>query len=54
MELARGKQYDAALQEWERATALDPSNHTYQVNLRRLHQIKQRSGTTGGMHGDQE
>jgi serine/threonine-protein kinase len=34
--LLQDKLYAAALDEWERAVALEPDNRTYQVNLRRL------------------
>jgi CheY-like chemotaxis protein len=54
MELALHKQYGAALREWERATTLDPSNHTYQVNLRRLNEVRRRNAAMGGTHGDEE
>jgi hypothetical protein len=54
MELALHKQYDAALREWERAASLDPANRTYQVNLRRLHEVKRRSSPLGETHGDEK
>ncbi|MET0386327.1 MAG: DUF4388 domain-containing protein [Polyangiales bacterium] len=54
MEFALHKQYDAALREWERATTLDPANRIYQVNLRRLRDVRQRSTPTGEMNGDEE
>lgn len=53
MELVLSKRYDAAVQEWERALELDPSNRIYQVNLRRLHE-RRRGAVSGGPHGDQE
>jgi hypothetical protein len=43
LELVRSKDYVEALAEWERAHALDPENHTYQVNLRRLRDLRQRN-----------
>jgi CheY-like chemotaxis protein len=54
MELALHKQYDAALREWERAASLDPANRTYQVNLRRLHEVRRRSAPLGETHGDEK
>jgi CheY-like chemotaxis protein len=54
MELALHKHYDEALREWERATELDPANRTYQVNLRRLHEVRRRKSSMGETHGDQE
>jgi CheY-like chemotaxis protein len=54
MELALHKRYDAALREWERAATLDPSNRTYQVNLRRLEDVRRRNAAMGGTHGDEE
>jgi CheY-like chemotaxis protein len=54
MELAVHKQYGAAFREWEQATALDPSNRTYQVNLRRLEDVRRRNAAMGGAHGDEE
>ena len=36
LELLQQKLYAAALEEWERVFALEPSNRTYQVNLKRL------------------
>jgi CheY-like chemotaxis protein len=54
MELALLKNYDAAVREWERATALDPSQRTYQVNLRRLYEVRRRSARSGGANGDEE
>jgi CheY-like chemotaxis protein len=54
MEFALHKNYDAALREWERASSLDPANRTYQVNLRRLQEIRRRRLTSGDTHGDQE
>ena len=43
LEHVRSKNYAEALAEWERANALDPDNHTYQVNLRRLRDLRQRN-----------
>jgi CheY-like chemotaxis protein len=43
MELVRNKRYDAALPEWEHAAALEPDNRIYEVNLRRLREIRQRN-----------
>lgn len=43
LEHVRSKAYAEALAEWERAHALDPENHTYQVNLRRLRDLRQRN-----------
>jgi CheY-like chemotaxis protein len=43
LEHVRSKDYAQALAEWERANALDPENHTYQVNLRRLRDLHQRN-----------
>jgi CheY-like chemotaxis protein len=54
MEFAQQKKYEDALREWERAAALDPANRTYQVNLRRLHDIRRRCLPSGDTHGDQE
>jgi hypothetical protein len=53
MELVLSKRYEAAVQEWERALELDPSNRIYQVNLRRLHE-RRRGEVAGGPHGDEE
>ena len=36
LSLLADKLYSAALEEWERACALDPENRMYQVNLKRL------------------
>lgn len=43
LEHVRSKDYAEALAEWERANALDPENHTYQVNLRRLRDLRERN-----------
>lgn len=45
LEHVRAKNYVEALAEWERANELEPGNHTYQVNLRRLRDLHQHSQT---------
>lgn len=54
LEQVRNKNYAQALAEWERANELDPDNHTYQVNLRRVRDLHQRSQTERGTNGDQK
>jgi CheY-like chemotaxis protein len=54
LDLAQSKQYAEALKEWEAALRLDPDNRVYQVNLRRLRDVQQRSQTPRGTDGHQE
>lgn len=42
LEHVRGKEYDAAVLEWERAIELDPDNKLYRSNLRRLRELMSR------------
>jgi CheY-like chemotaxis protein len=54
LELAQAKRYDDAMDEWEAACQLDPEQRVYQVNLRRLREVQDRSQPPRGTDGDQE